>query len=83
MVAGGYPAWARNDGVAIPSAIVGVVADSVRSVTFVQNGAPRSLEIVNNAFYEEIAAPDPGAKWNELHVEYDSGAKAMARVPLP
>jgi hypothetical protein len=83
MVTGGYPAWARTDGLPIPSALVGLVADDIRAVTFVENGTERSLGVVNNTFFAELADPDAKTSWNELRIEYKSGMTRTARVPTP
>ena len=83
MVAAGYPAWAMADGVPVPSALVGLVADEVRAVTFVGNGSERPVEIVNNTFYGELEAPDSGSTWEELRIEYASGMTRSIPVPTP
>lgn len=81
MVSGGYPAWARADGVPVPSALIGIVTDDVQSVTFIENGVERPVEIRNNAFYLEVGTSDPGVKWHHLRTGYSSGKEATARVP--
>ena len=83
MVAAGYPAWARADGVALPSALVGLVADDVRAVSFVENGSERPVEIVNNTFFTDLDESDAENKWNELRIEYASGTTRTVRVPTP
>lgn len=81
MVSGGYPAWARADGIAVPSALVGIAADNVRSVTFIEDGVARPAEIRNNAFYLPVKEGPADHPWDELRVEYDTGATASVRVP--
>jgi hypothetical protein len=83
MVAAGYPAWARADGVPVPSALVGLVADEVQAVTFVENGSERPVEIVNNTFFTDLADSDAETRWNELRIEYASGTTRTVRVPTP
>lgn len=83
MLAAGYPAWARTDGVPVPSALVGLVADDVRAVTFVGNGSERPVEIVNNTFYGELEAQGSGSTWDELRIEYASGTTRSIPVPTP
>jgi hypothetical protein len=83
MLAAGYPAWARADGVPVPSALVGLVLDEVRAVTFVGNGSERPVEIVNNTFYGELEARGSGSTWDELRIEYASGMTRSIPVPTP
>ena len=81
MVSGGYPAWARSDGVAVPSALVGIAADNVRSVTLIEDGVARPAELLNNAFYLPVKDGPADHAWDEFRVEYDTGETASARVP--
>lgn len=80
-IGGGIPASATTNGVAVPSALVGIATDDVRSITLVENGAERSAEIRNNAFYLELRDSPAHVKWNHLRVEYASGKTAALRVP--
>jgi hypothetical protein len=83
MVSGGYPSWATADGVAVPSAIVGVAADNVRAISFIQNGRERALPINNNAFFFELEDAAPGERWSTLRIEYVTGTTSTVRVPNP
>jgi hypothetical protein len=67
----------------VPSALVGLVADEVRTVTFVGNGSERPVEIVNNTFYGELEAGGSARTWDELRIEYASGMTRSIPVPTP
>jgi hypothetical protein len=83
MVSGGYPSWATADGIAVPSAIVGVAADNVRAISLIQNGKERALPIKNNAFFSELENAAPSERWSTLRIDYVTGATARSRVPNP
>jgi hypothetical protein len=81
-VGGGYPAWSEHG--YVPPDIDGIASDNVRSLTLVSNGVEIPLEIVNNAFYEELDMPADGTPWNlELHVTYANGSVHSEPVPDP
>lgn len=80
---GGYPGTLDGQP-QVPSSIDGLVTDDVRSITFTSNGHELPLEIVNNAFYREVAAPPAGAPWTlELRVTYANGDEKTVAVPDP
>jgi hypothetical protein len=81
-IGGGYPAWSEHG--YVPPAIDGVASDNIRSVTLTSNGVEIPLEIVNNAFYEDLDMPSDGVPWNlELRVTYANGAAKTESVPDP
>lgn len=70
MISGGYPAWARADGVPIPDAVVGLVADNVNGVTLIHRKSEQALDISANAFFAELESRDSE---DQLRVTYDDG----------
>lgn len=79
-VAGGYPAAAGN----VPSAVLGVVADDVTSVTLSANGQSTSLPIVHNAFFAPLPDVPPSAPWNvQLVVAHLDGTSNSVVLPNP
>ena len=78
---GGYPSTVDGHP-AEPSSIDGVASDDVRSLTLTSNGVEIPLEIVNNAFYEEVVGPPSGTPWSlELRVAYAN--RTEKRIPVP
>ena len=81
-IGGGYPAWSEHG--YVPPAIDGIASDNIRSVTLVSNGVEIPLEIVNNAFYEDLDMPADGTPWNlEIHIAYANGAEKREAIPDP
>jgi hypothetical protein len=81
-IGGGYPAWSEHG--YVPPSIDGIANDDVRSLTIASNGTEIPLEIVNNAFYEELDMPAAGTPWNlELRVTYANGSVRSEPVPDP
>ena len=77
MISGGYPAWARTDGVAIPDAIIGLVADKVKDVTLVQGKTERPLDLSTNAFFAELDSREPD---DALRVTYTDGTGSTISI---
>jgi len=77
MISGGYPAWARTDGVAIPDAIIGLVADNVKDVTLVQGKTERPLDLSTNAFFVELDSREPD---DALRVTYTDGTGSTISI---
>lgn len=81
MVAGGYPAGAIGNDLEVPSAFVGVVDDSVSSVSFTSNGETKRVPIKRNSVYVELVPPESGAHWTmEIAITYRDGTTRM--LPL-
>jgi hypothetical protein len=81
-IGGGYPAWSEHG--YVPPSIDGIASDSIRSVTLVSNGVEIPLEIVNNAFYEDLDMPADGTPWNlEIRITYANGAEKPEAIPDP
>lgn len=55
----GYP----NQPADIPAAVAGIAADNVKAIDFVSNGDTIPLEIMNNAFFGNIATPSSAQPW--------------------
>ena len=82
VVSGGMPAKANS--AAIPTSLVGVVADNVVAVRVTSNGEPVDAPVVNNAFYYDLAEPAPGASWTiEMRVSYADGTEKVVPISDP
>lgn len=77
FIAGGIPDWASEGGLTIPSAAVGLVADNVLRVTFVEAGKRWPIPIRNNVFFKELPGPQPRGF---LEVRFVSGKRARIAV---
>lgn len=84
VIDGGFPAVVDGAPVRVPTAVDGVVADNIRSLTLISNGQATPLQVVNNTFYEELAEPSAQAEWNlELRVLYADGTEKVVPVGDP
>jgi hypothetical protein len=77
MSGGGTPAWGSRSGFTIPSNIVGLVADNVRRLAYVEDGKRTPLPIRNNTFFMDLSNPEPKGF---LDVAFVSGKRA--RIPV-
>jgi hypothetical protein len=81
---GGYPAGTNGAVVDVPSSFAGLVADNVKTVTFVNNGDVVRLAIRNNTFFHVPAEPGMGTPWlMELRISYNDGSTAVLSLPDP
>jgi hypothetical protein len=83
-VAGSYPAIVGNRELNVPSAVVGIVADNIASVTLAQGSTSTTLPIVRNAFFYELADVADGTPWDaRLLVGYTDGSQKTIALPDP
>jgi hypothetical protein len=81
-IGGGYPASSEHG--YVPPDVDGIASDNVRSVTVISNGVEIPLEVVNNAFYQELSMPPDGAPWSlQLRVGYTNGSEKTVPVADP
>lgn len=79
-VAGGYPT-ARGT---VPSAVLGVVADDVRSLTLYENARRSVVPVVRNAFFRELRDVAAGSSWDvRLVVARSDGSETSIVLPDP
>lgn len=82
VVSGGMPATTNS--AAIPTSLVGVVADNVVAVRVVSNGETVDAPVVNNAFYYDLVEPASGEPWTiELRVSYADGTVKVVPIVDP
>jgi hypothetical protein len=76
MLSGGIPEWASPAGIAIPSAVFGLVADNVKRISYEETGRSRRLELRNNTFFIEVPSDPRGI----LRIEFRSGKRARIAI---
>lgn len=77
---GGIPAWGSETGFPIPSVVVGISADNVLSVDYVNGPTSRRLTIRNNVFFTELEQPEATGY---LEVRFVSGKRTRIAIAPP
>ena len=84
VMSGGYPTEIHGKPATVPTSFAGLVADNVKTITFVNNGESARVPIRNNTFFHVPAEPAAGTPWSmELRVGYDDGSIATLSLPDP
>lgn len=83
-VAGGYHTTVEGVSTDAPSAIVGIAADDVRSITLTSSEGDTPLAIVHNAFFHELPNVPAGTPWNVfLTIAYSDAPTRNIDIPDP
>jgi hypothetical protein len=84
IIAGGHSKTVGSQTIVLPSAVVGIAADNIQSLSILVGGSTTSIQIENNAFFYPLVLPAQGEPWNaQLQVSYSNGATQMIQLPDP
>lgn len=64
----------------VPAAVVGIVADNIRSVALIERGTTLNLPIINNSFFDDLNEPNDSPFTVQLRFTYADGTTSTATL---